>query len=389
MIRERIVPRADWKEKAQEVGFTYYNDGDFVGSNWDESICYRFTLEEVLKLEEATAELHSMCIKAIQNFIWDNPYDPVVAISKEFNLPMAWAKLAYNSFVNHKDITIMGRFDLAYNDKTGDIKLLEYNADTPTMVIETALVQWFWLQDVHPDLDQFNSLHEKLIDRYKHLKKFIGNRTVTFSSISPNDSSEEYNHVLYFMDLASQAGINTKFCEMKDIGLDSEGYFVDQDNETIEYWSKLYPWEWLLEEEFGRNLLDDRLNVIEPPWKMLLSNKSLLPLLWKHYPNHKYLLPASYNKEDVGENYVKKPIFAREGANISYINGENSHFTSGPYDENLSIYQGMADLGVHDDQYSIICSWVAGGDPAGMIIRESDTPIITTGSKIVPHYIKD
>ena len=43
-------------------------------------------------------------------------------------------------------------------------RLLEYNADTPTALLEASVAQWFWLQDCFPTADQFNSIHERLID---------------------------------------------------------------------------------------------------------------------------------------------------------------------------------------------------------------------------------
>src|SRR5260370_11392498 len=67
------------------------------------------------------------------------------------------------------DASLYGRFDLRY-DGTGPAKLLEYNADTPTAVFETAVFQWMWLEQaierqiIPRDADQFNSLHEKLIE---------------------------------------------------------------------------------------------------------------------------------------------------------------------------------------------------------------------------------
>jgi glutathionylspermidine synthase len=92
---------------------------------------------------------------------------------------------------------------------------------------------------------------------------------------------------------------------------------------------KLYPWEWMTREEFGLNLRTTDIRLIEPPWKMLLSNKGLLPILWELNPGHPNLLPAAFDrwrlvKEGVGD-YVQKPLYSREGANVTIFPRRRVH----------------------------------------------------------------
>jgi glutathionylspermidine synthase len=55
--------------------------------------------------------------------------------------------------------------------------------------------------------------------------------------------------------------------------------FVGFDQQKIENWFKLYPWEFLIDEEFSEYIVQKPPRVtLEPPWKLLLSNKSLLPV---------------------------------------------------------------------------------------------------------------
>ena len=67
---------------------------------------------------------------------------------------------------------------------------------------------------------------------------------------------------------------------MEDIGLNEQGRFTDLDDQVISTLFKLYPWEWMMEEEFGSKILSSGVRFIEPPWKMIISNKGLMPLLW-------------------------------------------------------------------------------------------------------------
>ena len=195
-------------------------------------------------------------------------------------------------------------------------KLLEYNADTPTALLEASVVQWFWLQELHPHADQFNSIHERLIEAWR---RWAG-KTIYFSSIK--EHSEDEQTVLYLRDTCEQAGVKTKPVYIEDIGWDErEKHFVDLDGMTIEHCFKLYPWEWLWHEEFGKNLAHDCIQLIEPSWKMLLSNKGLLPILWELFPDHPNLLPAFETSAPLGNSYIRKPKLSREGSNVSWIEG--------------------------------------------------------------------
>ncbi len=84
----------------------------------------------------------------------------------DVGIPVQFEELVAASW-REREPSLYGRFDLAF---TGDTpKLLEYNADTPTSLLEAAVVQWYWLKDTHPKDDQFNSLHERLIDRWREI----------------------------------------------------------------------------------------------------------------------------------------------------------------------------------------------------------------------------
>ncbi|HSZ87188.1 MAG TPA: glutathionylspermidine synthase family protein, partial [Puia sp.] len=127
---------------------------------------------------------------------------------------------------------------------------------------------------------------------------------------------------------------------------------------------------------------------IEPAWKMILSNKAILPILWELYPHHPNLLPA-YFEENNMEEFVKKPILSREGANISIIsNGRTIESTEGEYGKEGFIYQEYFPLPVFNgNNYPLIGSWIIGQEPAGIGIRESNQLITDNISRFIPHLI--
>ena len=144
-------PRPDWQKKVESVGLTWHS---LEQPYWNESAFYEFTAKEVDVLEAATNELEKMTLAAAQHIIDNRLYS-------RMGIPEIAVPLIESSW-EAEPPSLYGRFDLAY-DGVHPPKLLEYNADTPTSLLEAAVVQWYWLQDVFPKRDQFNSLHERLI----------------------------------------------------------------------------------------------------------------------------------------------------------------------------------------------------------------------------------
>ena len=159
--------------------------------------------------------------------------------------------------------------------------MLEYNADTPTSLLEAAVVQWHWLQDVSPHLDQFNSIHERLIAGWKDLQRHLP-PIVHFTAI---DDVEDGLTVTYLRETSEAAGVRTIGLPIQQVGWNGER-FVGEEHEPIRALFKLYPWEWLLNEEFGRHIAPSGARFLEPAWKMILSNKGILPILWELHDGH-------------------------------------------------------------------------------------------------------
>jgi len=377
MKRVKITPRNGWQKKVESLGFGFHSTNV---PYWDESAYYQFSMDEILAIEKATENLWEMCLNAVQYVIDNDMYD-------KFKIP-SWMIPMIEKSWNEDHPSIYGRFDLAV--KNGQIKMLEFNADTPTSLYETGIVQWFWLQDFDKDKDQFNSVHEKLIAYWEYLKDYLYKHKVHFACVKK--SLEDLTTVEYMRDTAMQAGLDTKLLFIDDIGWDSDRrVFVDMEEEDIKNIFKLYPWEWLVEEQFGRNIEIDsnRALWIEPSWKMILSNKAILPILWYLNPNHPLLLKSYFDQGDLVD-YVKKPILSREGSNIQIVkNGEVIEKTGGEYGNEGFIYQELFELPEFDNNRALIGSWVIGQEPAGMGIREQESLITGNLSRFVPHLIQD
>lgn len=375
MKRLTTTPRNHWQAEVEKLGFGFHTTNV---PYWDESVYYEMEMSEILFIEKATAELWDLSLGAVQHVMDNNLYS-------KFGIP-EWIVPQIEKSWTEDHPAIYGRFDLCY--KNGELKMLEFNADTPTSLYEAGIVQWFWLQDFDKNKDQFNSIHEKMIAYWKYLKTYLNPGTLHFTCLK--ETLEDLTNVEYIRDCAIQAGLETKLVFVDDIGWNENAKeFVDLENQPIKNIFKLYPWEWLLKDDFGKNILQDsnRALWIEPAWKMILSNKAILPVMWELYPDCPYLLPA-YFEEGKLTNYVKKPILSREGANIDLVMKNISlQKTEGEYGAEGFIYQDLFTLPNFSGHYPVIGSWVIGQEPAGMGIREADNLVTDNKSRFVPHFI--
>ena len=375
MKRITTTARNNWQSAVEQLGFGFHTTNV---PYWDERVYYEMEMSEILFIEKATAELWDLCLGAVQHVMDNNLYS-------KFNIP-EWIIPQIEKSWSEDHPAIYGRFDLCY--KNGELKLLEFNADTPTSLYEAGIVQWFWLQDFDKNRDQFNSVHEKLIAYWKYLKNYLNPGILHFTCLK--ETLEDLTNVEYMRDCAIQAGLETKLVFIDDLGWDEDSkQFLDLEGLPVKNIFKLYPWEWLLTDEFGKHIPEDsnRALWIEPAWKMILSNKAILPVLWELYPDCPYILPAFFEAGKL-TNYVKKPILSREGANIDMVMKDISlQKTEGVYGAEGFIYQELFTLPNFSGNYPVIGSWVIGQEPAGMGIREANTLVTDNLSRFVPHLI--
>ena len=384
MQRIECPERDDWQATAEADGFDFHTlDGERY---WDERAYYAFSLDEIERqIEGPTGELHEMCLALVHSVVDDE------RLLQRLKIPAACWPLITESW-QRRDASLYGRFDLRF-DGRGPAKLLEYNADTPTSIFEAAVFQWTWLEQgierqlIPKRADQFNSIHDSLIARWREI---ADGRHLHFTGSYENP--EDAVTLNYLEDTAHQAGLDTTALDIESIGLNSQRGFVDLDDRPIELAFKLYPWEWMLRDSFGGNVRTSSTRWLEPPWKVVLSSKGILPLLWEMYPNHPNLLPAYFendpNADKLGTSFVRKPLYSREGANVTLVSsGTTIEQQPGPYGSEGFIRQAFAPLPRFAEQYPVIGSWIVGDRACGLSIREDANPITGNTSRFLPHAI--
>jgi len=407
MRRTEMTPRPAWRERCDEVGFSFYDlESEGGRPYWNESAAYAFRLPEIEFIEAATKELFDRCMDAVEMIVRTGRF-------AEFGIPERFHELVRISW-DLDDPTVYGRFDLAYDGAhvgadTGTVQMLEFNADTPTSLVETAAAQWQWLDDLRatgqlpPGADQFNELHERLVEQWEHIRtdrwQLPSGARLHLASLHDGGDGrlivEDFDTVAYMAETAKAAGFSPKLIFMEDVRWSVDLHrFVDADGDAVEQIFKLYPWEWMAAEEFGGfiPLSRDTTRWVEPAWKLLLSNKQLLVVLWEMFPGHPNLLPAFTTAGPLlGRPHVSKPRLGREGANVTVFDARGGVLAAqqGQYGEEGLVYQRRARFPLIPGKTAVIGSWIVGETPVGIDIRETSGPITGDLAEFVPHYIEE
>lgn len=403
---ERIKARPDWRARADQDGYlaSVLDDPPYWVEALDEPFCGVLTMHEVENvIEAATVDLYEMSMEAVDYVVNGNRSEQCF---EALRMPKHYRNGVRRSW-RRRDQSIYGRFDFSYRD--GDLKMLEMNFDTPTSLYEAAILQWFWMEDLREkgkipaNSDQFNSLHERLIAAFAKVKEV--NPIIHMASVI--DTPEDEDTVRYLQSCAMQAGMDVRFLYMSDLGFDDLGQLIDLDGKVIEQLFKLYPWEHIVNEDAdvkkntGRhvfsNLNESNLTkFIEPSWKMILSNKAIMTILWDLFPGHRNLLETTFDTVSAEADslrqrpHVKKPIFGREGGSVSIIDPDRPDWEEtkeSVYGSEGYILQALHTLPTYDDYHLVMGSWVVDGQPAGIGLRADRSKITGNTAIFVPHYI--
>ena len=336
-------------ETLENIGFTWHTDTD--GTKYISDELVQITQEEAEAYYEAGNELYDMFVECAQHVI-DND------LFFEIGIPFNLVEMIKKSWENDVHWHIYGRFDLAGGVDGEQIKLIEFNADTPTSLFETTLLQWALLKENNMDEDkQFNNAYEAIKNNFKRLVtldeevlNFDDNYDgwkILFSSVEGDDEEEATTRLL--QQIATDAGFNTSFEYLENVRFDEDGIFDAQDN-NYEYWFKLFPWEDIATDEpelatvLTNIMQNQKAILLNPAYTLLFQSKGMLKILWDLYPNHPLLLKTSYEPLDI--LHVEKCVFGREGANTKIIDKDGTILeqTDGEYDNYKKVYQEYVDF---------------------------------------------
>ncbi|EAH9379599.1 glutathionylspermidine synthase family protein [Campylobacter upsaliensis] len=378
------------KNYLESIGFSWHTDED--GSDYLDNRFICVSKNEANAYYEAANELYDMFIAAAQNVIDNDRFD-------ELGIPFNLIDAIKMSWENEVHWHLYGRFDFAGGLDGKPIKLIEFNADTPTSLFESAILQWAMLKQNNLDEHlQFNSIYESLMDNFKRLitldesveefEEHYRGWKILFSSVAGNKEEELTTKLL--AHIAKDAGFECDFSYVDEVEFGEEGIFKNGVN--YEYWFKLIPWEEIAIEEgelamfLTQIMRNQKAIILNPAYTLLFQSKGILKILWELYPNHPLLLESSYEPLQ-GKDFVRKPMFGREGANISIVKDDvKLQENIGPYGNNKMIYQQYYELNSNENEYYQAGVFFA-YEGCGLGFRKGGL-IIDNASKFVGHIIK-
>lgn len=389
---EKIKPLT--KEFLESIGFYWHTDNDNTSYVADELVLVSNT--EVEAYYEAANELYDMFAEAGQYVIDNNLFH-------ELNIPFNLVELIKNSWENDVHWHLYGRFDFAGGIDGKPIKLIEFNADTPTSLYETAIIQWAMLKANGMDeAKQFNTVFEALKENFKRLvvlggdtadfEKYYDGWKILFSSI--RGSIEDENTTRLLQIAANEAGFHTDFAYVDEVGFHAqEGIFKGDEN--FEFWFKLIPWENIAIEEGDLALLLDQIIreqkaiILNPAYTLIFQSKAFMKILWDLFPNHPLLLETSFEPLK-GKKQVEKRAFGREGANTIIYDNDMSVLAKveGEYGNFKAIYQEYTELPKDSKGESYQAGVFFAYEGCGLGFRRGGL-IMENFSKFVGHRIKD
>lgn len=389
MQRLSIPPLSNWTSLFDRNQFTFHS---LDGLYWIDQACYLFSAQDHQNILDATQTIHQLCLSLIEIVIDRQDY-------RWFSIP-SWVHPFIEASWKRRDPSLYGRFDLCFDPSDRSIFFYEYNADTPTSIIETGLAQSLWF-DAHQAQNTLNSnyllantLDSDLRSRFQELSQHpsLSHRNLHFLVDS---RLEDVENVRYLQSLASPF-FSTYLHLLDDLRCDDSSIYLHNQpqpfHSSCDAFFKLMPWEYWADD--GLEPLFNFPSMIEPSWKMLLSNKGLWAALWHYFPDHPYLLPTFLSPDPFitgsysHHSYVKKPIFSREGANIERYHGDHClEYVDGPYGREGFVYQIEKPLPRFNNYSTLIGSWVVGDKPSGIMIREDLTSITKNTAFFIPSLI--
>lgn len=379
------------KNALESMGLTWHTDADDTSYLSDEIIHISDTEAEAYY--EAGNELYDMFIEAgeyvIKNdlfFELDIPPSLIGAIKQSWEEDIHWH--------------LYGRFDLAGGLDGKQIKLLEFNADTPTMLYESALMQWALLKyNGLDEIAQFNNIHNALSENFKRLitleedtsrfEELYEGWKILFSCIT--ESYEDITTTRFLEYVARESGFVCDFAPIDEVHFSpTEG--LSHNGVNYEFLFKLIPWENIAIDEpelaaLISEMMENRNSIfLNPAYTLLFQSKRMLKILWDLFPNHPLLLPASFEPLPQMKQ-VRKPAFGREGANVEILdtNGKILESKSGIYGNHKSLYQAHYELNTHNGAYyqpNVFFAY----ESCGLGFRKGGA-IIDNFSKFVSHYV--
>ncbi|MCS1350212.1 glutathionylspermidine synthase family protein [Mechercharimyces sp. CAU 1602] len=356
-----------YEEERREIYSSMASEGVFT---WDRlyeqeyalASCFPLSASLHRQLRVATEELGEVFARVIT----------VVQAGEEelfhtLGIPPA-IRRAVRLSVDPTQATTIGRFDFA-NTKQG-VKMLEFNADTPTGIVEAFYVNGR-VCEAREEINPNQGNEADLRKAFAHVLKCYRDQgyeteNIVFSALGWHE--EDAGTTRY---LLKQSGLNAHFVPLADLRVQGDQLYAQIEGRRmpVHVWYRLHPLEVLVEDHddngypTGEHVLDlvaaKKLALINPPSAFIGQTKALQALIWSLHEEgefftpaeHKiistYMLPTYLENRFTRQPYVEKPIFGREGGAVVLYNeaGEiEAQDGAEHYWNQMKVYQQRVEL---------------------------------------------
>jgi len=143
--RKAILPRPGFQDTVFKQTLTYHDEPTIEWSYcetdayWNEEGAAIISSDAEIEILEATWQMHSMCLEVVDAVVKDPK------LLRLFHIPTdLWPAVRASWDAGQRDF--LGRFDWSYDGKNPP-KMLEYNGDTPSLLMESSRISELWKKD--------------------------------------------------------------------------------------------------------------------------------------------------------------------------------------------------------------------------------------------------
>lgn len=383
------LPRHELRKEDLEWFVADENEGYFS----DDFV--KVTREELDNLRAASAELFSLAMEAARRIVDRKAW-------KEAGIPKNARPLIAYSLQHESDNYLVGRFDFAGGIEGLPLKMLEINADTCSMMPETAFIQELYWELESDQLKNrpFNLLIHGLKQKLQKLLEQNPDKAANLL-VTTFGYEEDVLNMRVIERAAKMAGFTqVRHSTLEEVIFsEDEGIFMQErtgEYTRYDFWYKFTPWDiiaydepelWDILEQIIRNRL---CIIMNPAYSMLLQSKAIMKFMYDLSPRHNHLLKTTLNAHDFyNYKYVRKPIFGRIGENISFHNGSKKpeYETDGDFGDQDSVYQELADFNEDHEEHRYQPSIYWTGEACALCFRRQDDLIIDDDAEFVGHIV--
>jgi glutathionylspermidine synthase len=392
-VDKRLIPVAppstEWLRKQQLQWFTAGDNHDYLANRIVE-----VSGVEMRLFADSTRSLYDMMLDTARYAADRNLWEQV-------GVPQEAIELVRHSLKNELNLHLLGRFDFAGGLDGLPLRLLEFNADTCSLIPETAQIMPEMARPLGRHSVSNYQLMEHITSAFQRILKANPDREPTILFSGMGHEEDEMN-----LEVLRLAAKNAGFKVANQVALErvifdaDQGIFVETGPDRFQqysFWFKMVPWEFICYEEpdlltlLNDIILGGTAIVLNPAFTMLLQSKGLLALMAERYPDNPAILNASLDEASIKAKgaYVAKPMFGRTGDNLQMFDtsGEKIFENEGDYDDFPMVYQQMAELNEDTRGYLYQPSTFWAQQPSSLCFRRQDDPAIDDDAEFLGHVV--